>query len=95
MVERGSYPLTMSVGLMFLDQSIHQVKEALKKLEERERAAMEADGSKRKFNSLDGAGGEMVTPEEMEAFRLKKQREDDPMAKHAAGDKGTGGYEFL
>ena len=56
---------------------------------------MESDGSKRKFNSLDGAGGELVTPEEMEAFRLKKQREDDPMAKLSSGDKATGGYEFL
>ena len=68
------------------------MKEALKKLEEKERAAVEADGSKRKFNSLDGAGGEVVTPEEMEAFRLKKQREDDPMAKQV---KAVDGYDFL
>ena len=59
---------------------------------------MEADGSKRKFNSVDGGGGELVTPEEMEAFRLKKSRADDPMAQLAAGEKvppGAGGYEYL
>ncbi len=75
-----------------------QVKEALKRLDEREKAAMEADGSKRKFNSLDAAG-EIVTPEEMEAFRLKKQRADDPMAQLVAGEAaappGSGGYDYL
>ncbi len=41
--------------------SFLQVKEALAKLEKKEAAAVEADGSKRKFNSLDAAG-ENVTP---------------------------------
>lgn len=71
--------------------SIFQVKEALKKLEAKEKAALEADGSKRKYNSLD-ATSENVTAEEMEAFRLKKLRADDPMA---AGASGTGGYDLL
>ncbi len=59
---------------------------------------MEADGSKRKFNSVDSAG-EIVTPEEMEAFRLKKLRTDDPMAQiPASGDAAgasTRGYDYL
>ena len=63
----------------------------MKKLDEREKAALEADGSKRKYNSLDAAS-ENVTAEEMEAFRLKKLRADDPMT---AGASGTGGYDLL
>jgi pre-mRNA-processing factor SLU7 len=63
----------------------------LKRLEERERAAMDADGSKRKYNSLD-ACGEVVTAEEMEAFRIKKSRGEDPLAAQGAG---TGGYDYL
>lgn len=54
--------------------------------------AMEGDASKRKFNSVANEGGETVTAEEMEAFRLKKQRTDDPMAKL---DASTGGYDLL
>lgn len=74
-----------------------QVKDALKKLEERERAALEGDANKRKFNSLDAAG-ENVTAEEMEAFRLKKARADDPLTQleaDGAAPKGTGGYDYL
>ena len=45
-----------------------------------------------------------VTPEEMEAYRLKKSRGDDPLefmktakeaAAAAAGAGGTGGYDFV
>ncbi|PNW85593.1 hypothetical protein CHLRE_03g194000v5 [Chlamydomonas reinhardtii] len=68
-----------------------KVDAAMKKLEEREKAAMEGDKSKRKYNSLEGAGGEHVTPEEMEAYRIKKSRGDDPVAKGA----GTDGYDLL
>lgn len=76
-----------------------KVRAALVRLEEKERAAVEGEGSKRKFNSLD-AGAEMTTPEEMEAWRLKKLRPDDPMAKIVESEmKGQGaqasGYEFL
>ncbi len=66
--------------------------EALKKLEERERAALEGDKAKRKYNSLADGGAEHVTAEEMEAYRIKKGRGDDPMA---AIGKGTDGYDLL
>lgn len=69
------------------------MKEALKKLEEQEKAAMDAaTDSKRKYNSL--AGGENVTPEEMEAWRMKKSRADDPMTAMEA-QKSKGGYDLL
>ncbi|KXZ44279.1 hypothetical protein GPECTOR_70g510 [Gonium pectorale] len=68
-----------------------KVDAALRKLEERERAAMEGERSKRKYNSLEGGGGEMVTPEEMEAYRIKKGRGDDPMAAMLAGQAGAAG----
>lgn len=68
------------------------------KLEEQERAAMEGDRTKRKYNSLDAGAG--VTPEEMEAYRIKKGRGDDPLAAVAegtgpSGTSGTAGYELL
>lgn len=52
---------------------------------------MEREGSKDKFNSL-GANGEDVTPEEMEAWRMKRARAEDPMA---AAENGTKGYDLL
>jgi pre-mRNA-processing factor SLU7 len=75
----------------------------MRKLEERERAAMEGDRSKRKFNSLEGGGGEHVTPEEMEAYRIKKGRGDDPLAALVQAQTGPGsgsgtgtvGYDLL
>lgn len=67
-----------------------QIKAALKKLDKEEKEALEKDGSKGKFNSL--AGGEDVTPEEMEAWRMKRARGDDPVA---AGAAGTQGYDLL
>jgi pre-mRNA-processing factor SLU7 len=73
------------------------VKEALKRLEDKEKAAIEADGTKRKFNSLDSTS-EMVTPEEMEAFRLKKLRADDPLTNPVVSNgisTGNGGYDYL
>lgn len=87
-----------------------QVDEAIKKLEEREREAVareaeaEAGGGggkkKRGYNSLDAVGGETVTPEEMEAWRLKKSRPEDPMEKAraaaaAGGAAADGGYDFV
>ncbi|KAG1663163.1 hypothetical protein FOA52_006060 [Chlamydomonas sp. UWO 241] len=71
-----------------------KVKAALKMLEEKEKAAMEGDATKRKFNSIADAGGELVSAEEMEAFRLKKGRTDDPLAQAAAA-AGTSGYDLL
>ncbi len=41
----------------------------MRKLEEREKAALEGDRSKRKFNSVEG--GEHVTPEVRGAARLQ------------------------
>jgi len=67
-----------------------KIKAALKKLDRQEKEAMEKEGSKDKFNSL--AGGEDVTPEEMEAWRMKRARGDDPVA---AGTAGTKGYDLL
>lgn len=72
-----------------------KVKAALKKLEKQEREAAEAgdDERKRKFNSLQGADDDsQMTPEEMEAYRLKKSRAEDPTA---AFKSGTDGYDLL
>ncbi len=76
-----------------------QVEEALKKLDAQEKALQEEGGDKRKFNSLN-AVSENVTPEEMEAWRIKKARPNDPMAQVAKGTKAAGAganadYDFL
>ncbi len=74
---------------------LSQVKAALVKLEKAERDALDTEGSKRKYNSLD-AMSESVTAEEMEAWRLKKARGDDPLTQaQAAGAGGTNGYDLL
>ena len=57
-----------------------KLEQALKKLDERERKQVEIDDRKRKYNSL-ATDGEMPTEEEMEAYRMKKARDEDPMAK--------------
>jgi pre-mRNA-processing factor SLU7 len=74
-----------------------QVKAALAKIEREEREALAGEADKRKFNSLGGPGGGAdVTPEEMEAWRIKRSRGDDPMAAvGGTGAKAAGGYEFL
>lgn len=93
-----------------------KLKAAIKAAEAAEREAAAADGGgadvgddrKRKYNSLNGESAVGVTPEEMEAWRLKRSRGDDPMAammakqKAAAaanggdgGDAGNGGYDFV
>ena len=69
------------------------------KMEAAEKAAQADIIDKRKFNSMN-AVSENVTPEEMEAWRIKKQRPDDPMANVATGEKaaGAGGnanYDFV
>lgn len=69
-----------------------KLKEAMKKLDREERE-VETDERKRKFNSLKG-GDEGITPEEMEAYRLKKSRGgEDPLAKIEAAK--VGGYDFV
>ena len=63
-----------------------KLKEAMKRQKAFNKGAIEMDDRKRKFNSL--AGNEEVTPEEMEAYRMSRNRADDPMAEYlAAGDK--------
>jgi hypothetical protein len=49
------------------------------------------------FTSLADAGDNNdVTPEEMEAWRLKKSRGgDDPLAAFKSNGKGTDGYDML
>mmetsp|Transcript_1021 Transcript_1021/g.1652 ORF Transcript_1021/g.1652 Transcript_1021/m.1652 type:complete len:544 (+) Transcript_1021:212-1843(+) len=73
-----------------LDDS--KVKEALAKLEKAEREALASATDKRKYHSLD-AMAEQVTPEEMEAWRIKRSRVEDPV--QLAGSKADNGYEFL
>lgn len=61
-----------------LDQQ--KVLEALRRQEEREREGSDRDDRKRGYNSLNGdAQAAEVTPEEMEAYRLKKSRGLDPL----------------
>ncbi|KAL4435240.1 hypothetical protein ABPG77_001922 [Micractinium sp. CCAP 211/92] len=94
-----------------LDQQ--KVLEALKRQEERERNGDAGrDDRKRGYNSLGGdAEAAEVTPEEMEAYRLKKNRGLDPLdfinkkkkgeaeegdgAANGAGVSGTGGYDYV
>lgn len=57
-----------------------RLEEALRKLDERDKKQVEVDDRKRKYNSLQ-TDGEMPTEEEMEAYRMKKARDEDPMAK--------------
>ncbi|PSC70199.1 Pre-mRNA-splicing factor SLU7 [Micractinium conductrix] len=72
-----------------------KVMEAIRRQEEREKAGMAAvDDRKRGYNSLAADDAE-VTPEEMEAYRLKKSRGmDDPLSfinKKKEKSKGKGG----
>ncbi|KAK9809714.1 hypothetical protein WJX73_009141 [Symbiochloris irregularis] len=54
----------------------------------------ERDERKRKYNSL--ADGEDLSAEDMEAYRLTKLREDDPLAMMQAGVKAGGsGYDLV
>jgi pre-mRNA-processing factor SLU7 len=57
----------------------------------RDAAPHVTDERKRGYNSLRGAGEE-VTEEEMEAWRLKRAREDDPQRAPGAG---TDGYDYV
>ncbi|CAL5219695.1 g1583 [Coccomyxa viridis] len=59
-----------------------KLREAMKKQKAFDHRATETDDRKRKFNSL--AGNEEVTAEEMEAYRMSRNRADDPMAKYLA-----------
>jgi pre-mRNA-processing factor SLU7 len=63
-----------------------KVQEAAREIAERERKAEDAlniDERKRKYNSLKSDINDLKEPteEELEAYRLKKHRHDDPMAR--------------
>ena len=68
-----------------------KVKAAIRRQEEDEAAGLERDDRKRKYNSLAGSSAG-VTDEEMEAYRLRKARADDPMAQSGAAQNG---YDFV
>lgn len=70
-----------------------KLKAAISRHEEAERQLSEQDERKRKYNSLADADG--VTNEEMEAYRMRKARADDPMelAKQSGG--AAGGYDYV
>lgn len=74
-----------------------KIKTAMKKLEQQEReAAQQADDDrKRKYHSLAEDTEQQLTPEEMEAYRLKKSRGQDPAAAFSNGAGGTDGYDLL
>ena len=72
-----------------------KLEQALKKLDEREKKQQETDDRKRKYNSL-ATNEEMPTEEEMEAYRMKKARDEDPMAKITALKAAASThYEFV
>jgi pre-mRNA-processing factor SLU7 len=77
-----------------------KVAEALARQQQHEkegREAEERDDRKRKYNSLAGQDVE-VTPEEMEAHRLRKQRADDPLSfidREKEKLKGGDGYDYV
>jgi len=56
-----------------------KLRKALRKAEKKEKKRHERDERKRKYNSL---ASDDVTAEEMEAYRIKKVRADDPMANY-------------
>lgn len=63
-----------------VDLDKQKLEEALKKLDEKQKQQVETDDRKRKYNSFAGDGDD-PTEEEMEAYRMKKARDEDPMAK--------------
>ncbi|EFN52055.1 hypothetical protein CHLNCDRAFT_139273 [Chlorella variabilis] len=80
-----------------LDQD--KLREALKRQEKHEKEDdEELDDRKRKYNSLAGQALD-VTQEEMEAYRIKKSRGDDPLAfidkEKAKQQGGAGEYEYV
>jgi pre-mRNA-processing factor SLU7 len=73
-----------------LDQA--KLAEALAKEERRQAAEVEVDDRKRGYNVRHE--NVEVTEEEMEAYRLKKQRTDDPL-QVPGGGSGTSGYDLV
>ena len=76
---------TEQSGEAALDEG--KLRDALKKHRAHDKAAVELDDRKRKFNSI--AGNEEVTLEEMEAYRISRSRgAEDPMAKFLDEEDG-------
>ncbi|KFM27565.1 Pre-mRNA-splicing factor SLU7 [Auxenochlorella protothecoides] len=73
-----------------------KLKAAIQKQERLEREALEQDGRKRGYNSLSADGLE-VTAEDMEAYRLKRARDDDPLAAITKAKAGPAadGYDLV
>lgn len=72
-----------------LDES--KLAAALKAQEALQRGDVEVDDRKRKYNSMRDTGE--VTAEEMEAYRLKRARDDDPLEQMKKGSMN--GYELV
>lgn len=79
------------------DLDHEKVKAAMKKLDKQEKEAAQQgeDERKRKFNSLAADEDGDMTAEEMEAYKLKKGRAEDPAALFRNGASGTDGYDLL
>ena len=57
-------------------------------------AVIEADDRKRKYNSLENASAG-VTDEEMEAYRLRKGRDFDPLLGGKSGEDAGNGFKYV
>ena len=76
---------TEQSGELVLDED--KLKDALKKRRAHDKALIEMDDRKRKFNSM--VGNEEVTLEEMEAYRISRNRGvEDPMTKFLIEEDG-------
>lgn len=66
-----------------VDEAVEREKKRQKKEKKEAKGKLTLDDERnRKYNSLDGdSAGFELSPEEFEAYRLTKQRADDPMAK--------------
>ncbi len=75
-----------------LELDAEKLAAAIKAQAAADKAVVETDERKRKYNSLKSSDAG-VSVEEMEAYRLKKGRGEDPMA--AVQGSGTNGYDLL
>jgi pre-mRNA-processing factor SLU7 len=66
--------------------------DALKREEARDRGDGGEDGGDERKRGYNVSHDVDVTEEDMEAYRMKRQRKDDPMA---APDAGTDGYDMV
>ncbi|KNC87676.1 hypothetical protein, variant, partial [Sphaeroforma arctica JP610] len=57
-----------------------RIKKILEREEKREKSIQDGDERKRKYNSFKGNNHDEPTEEEMEAWKIKKAKADDPMA---------------